>query len=349
MLVLVGILLAAGSLAMSARAQNNVYAVEFNTGDNRFGIINLMNGNFTEISSLGGAIYNDIAYAPDGTLYGLANNGASLVTFDSTSGAVTPVATMDVPGLESIAFDPSDGVLFGVGLSVIGAPQNGLYTINPTTGETTLVGSFGDAYNLYNPYPQNIRFDSDGNLYLSNTSDNTDLYRVNTDNGSATFVGEVTGYANLILENGSQYMYGVSIPSINGANAQPVLVSFDLGSFVDGGTNTDGSIHQISVTMVGAGGQFPVNFNFSGNVPNPLPVNIPNAGTISIALQDGNPAITLSGSTNQIYVLQASFDMKNWTSISTNLTDSAGLFTFVDSDAKNYPSRFYRGVAPAQL
>lgn len=349
MLVLVGTLLAAGSLALSARAQNNVYAVEFNTGDNRFGIINLMNGNFTEISSLGGAIYNDIAYAPDGTLYGLANNGASLVTFDSTSGAVTPVATMDVPGLESIAFDPSDGVLFGVGLSVIGAPQNGLYTINPTTGETTLVGSFGDAYNLYNPYPQNIRFDSDGNLYLSNTSDNTDIYRVNTDNGSATFVGEVTGYANLILENGSQYMYGVSIPSINGANAQPVLVSFDLGSFVDGGTNTDGSIHQISVTMVGAGGQFPVNFNFSGNVPNPLPVNIPNAGTISIALQDGNPAITLSGSTNQIYVLQASFDMKNWTSISTNLTDSAGLFTFVDSDAKNYPSRFYRGVAPAQL
>ena len=56
----------AGSLAMSAHAQNDVYAVEFNTGNNRFGIINLMNGTFTEISSLGGAIYNDIAYAPDG-------------------------------------------------------------------------------------------------------------------------------------------------------------------------------------------------------------------------------------------------------------------------------------------
>ena len=343
-------MLVAGSLAMSARAQNNVYGVEFNAGDNRFGIINLMNGSFTEIADLGGATYNDIAYAPDGTLYGLYNNGASLVTFDPTTGAVAPGAPLSVAGIESIAFRPSDGVLFGVGLSVIGAPQDGLYTIDPTTGTTTFVGGFGNAYNLFNPYPQNIRFDSDGNLYLSNTSGNTDIYRVNTDNGSATLVGEVTGYPDLILENGSQYMYGVSIPSINGASAAPVLVSFDLGSFVDGGTNADGSIHQITVTMVGAGADFPINFNFSGNVPNPLPLNIPDASTVSIAVQpDGNPAVTLSGSPDQTYVLQASSDMHDWTSVSTNLTDANGLFTFVDTDARNYPSRFYRGVAPAQL
>jgi len=331
--------LVAGSLAMSARAQNNVYAVEFNTGDNGFGIINLMNGDFTEISDLGSTLYNDIAYAPDGTLYGLANNGAFLVTFDSSSGAVTPVASMNVPGLESIAFDPSDGTLFG-------AAQNGLYTIDPITGASSFVGSFGSPYNLN--LAQNIRFDSDGNLYLSNTGDNTDIYRVNTDTGNATFEGEVEGYSDLVLENGSQYMYGVSIPSINGADAAPVLVSFDLGSFVNGGTNADGSIHQISVTMVGSGADFPVNFNFSGNVPNPLPPNIPDAITISIAATPDGPAITLSGNTNQIYIIEASFDMHNWTSISTNTTDSNGLFSFVDSDATNYPSRFYRGFAPAQ-
>ena len=136
--------------------------------------------------------------------------------------------------------------------------------------------------------------------------------------------GRSTGYSDLILENGSQYMYGVSIPSINGANAQPVLVSFDLSSFVNGGTNADGSIHQISVTMVGAGGDFPVNFNFSGNVPNPLPVNIPDACTVSIAATPDGPAITLSGSTNQTYVIQASFDMHNWTTIRTNMTDANG-------------------------
>jgi len=347
-LFLFGALLAAGSLVLSARAQNDVYAVEF-LGNNRFGTINLMTGAFTEISSLSGT-FNDIAYAPDGSLFGLYNNGASLVTFDKTTGAATPVAPLSVPGIESIAFRPSDGVLFGVGLSVIGAPQDGLYTIDPATGQANLVGGFGNAYNLFNPFPQNIRFDSDGNLYLSNTSDNTDIYQVNTDTGSATFVGEVTGYANLILENGSQYMYGVSIPSINGANAQPVLVAFNRNSFRPGGTNDDGSIHHISVTMVGAGGQFPVNFNFSGSVTNPLPANVPNASQISIARTPNGPAITLSGSTNQTYVIQASFDARhNWTSISTNVTDAQGLFTFVDTDAANYNSRYYRGVAPAQV
>ncbi|MGA2242413.1 MAG: hypothetical protein ABSH11_10315 [Verrucomicrobiota bacterium] len=329
----------AGSLAVSARAQNDVYAVEFNTGsNNRFGIVNLMNGDFTEIADLGGTMYNDIAYAPDGTLFGIANC-SSLVTFNPTNGAVTTVASLDVPGLESIAYAP-DGTLFG-------AAQSGLYTIDPTTGASTFIGSFGNPYNLN--LAQNIRFDSDGNLYLSNTADNTDIYQVNTNTGSATFVGEATGYANLMLMNGSQYMYGVSIPSINGADAQPVLVSFDLGSFVNGGTNADGSIHQISVTMVGAGGDFLLNFIFSGNVPNPLPVNIPDACTISIATTPDGPAITLSGSPNQTYVIEASFDMHNWTPIRTNMTDSNGLFTFVNSDATNYPSRFYRGFAPAQV
>ena len=342
MLFLFGSLLTAGSLAMSARAQNNVYAVEFNTGNNRFGIINLMNGDFTEIASLGGTLYNDIAYAPDGTLFGIANNGASLVTFDpsnGTNGAVTTVASLDVPGLESIAYAP-DGTLFG-------AAQSGLYTIDPTTGKSTVVGSFGNPYNLN--LAQNIRFDSDGNLYLSNYGDNTDIYQVNTNTGSATFVGEATGYSDLILQNGSQYMYGVSIPSINGASAAPVLVSFDLSSFVNGGTNADGSIHQISVTMVGAGGDFPVNFNFSGNVPNPLPVNIPDACEMAITNTPNGPAITLFGSTNQIYVIEASVDMHNWTSISTNSTEATGLFTFVDSDAKNYQHRYYRGFAPSQV
>ena len=338
MLFFVGTLLAAGSLALSARAQNNVYAVEFNTGDNGFGIINLMNGDFTQISDLGSTLYNDIAYAPDGTLFGIANS-SSLVTFNPTNGAVTTVAALDVSGLESIAYAP-DGTLFG-------AAQSGLYTIDPTTGASTFIGSFGDPYGLN--LAQNIRFDSDGNLYMSNTSGNTDIYRVNTNNGSATFVGEATGYANLMLMNGSQYMYGVSIPSINGTAAQPVLVSFDLGSFVDGGTNADGSIHQISVAMVGAGGDFLLNYIFSGNVPNPLPLNIPDASTISITATLDGPAITLSGNPDQTYVLEASFDMHNWTAISTNSTDSNGLFTFVDSGAQNYPSRFYRGFAPAQV
>ena len=53
MLILVGALLAAGGLAMSAQAQSNiVYAAEYNQSTNRFGTINLLNGNFTKLPPL---------------------------------------------------------------------------------------------------------------------------------------------------------------------------------------------------------------------------------------------------------------------------------------------------------
>jgi pimeloyl-ACP methyl ester carboxylesterase len=260
MLFLVGALLATVSLAVSARAQNNlVYAVEFNQSNNRFGTIDLWNGNFTQISSIGSMLINDIAYCPtNGILYGIYNTTA-LVTFNQTNGAITTIANLSVSGIESLAFRPSDGVLFG-------CTQSGLYTINPTNGNATSVGSFGSPYNLNNQ-GQNIRFAQDDNLYISNTSMNTDIYRISTTNGAATWMGEAVGYPYLTLENASSNMYGVFVNLGSAANGSPELVTLDLSSFVVGGTNANGTTHQITINLVGPGTNFPANFNFSGNVP----------------------------------------------------------------------------------
>jgi hypothetical protein len=345
-------ILAASCLAVSTRAQSNtVYAVEFNQSNNRFGTIDLLNGNFTLIANLGGTLYNDIAYCPtNGVLYGV-QNFTDLVTFDKTTGAVTTIGTLSVSGIESIAFRPSDGVLFG-------ATGNGLYTIDTTTGQATFVGYYGEAYHLN--LVQNMRFDRDGNLYVGNTSNygsnptlNTDIYRVSVQDGHVTFVGEVIGLSNLMLENGSQYMYGVSIPAIgNGVHPQPELVSFDLSSFVDFGTNDDGSIHEIAITLVGGGPNFPVNFNFSGNVPQPAPIYVPRPPKLAITPLlggNGNVQIVASGGiSGQTYVLEASTGQQQWTAISTNTADINGTFPFVDSDAKNHQIRFYRTVTPGQ-
>ena len=259
MLFLVGALLAAGSLAMSARAQSNVvYAAEYNQSTNRFGTINLLNGSFTKISSFGSALINDIAYCPtNGVLYGISNTTA-LVTFNQTNGTITTVASLSVGSIESLAFRPSDGALFG-------ATSSKLYTINPANGTATSVGSYGSPHNLNTG--QNIRFANDGNLYVSNTSTNTDIYRINTTSGAATWMGEAVGYPYLILMNASSNMYGVYINLGSSTNPIPKLVNFDLSSFVVGGTNANGSTHQITVNLVGAGTNFPANFNFSGNVP----------------------------------------------------------------------------------
>ncbi|MGD0252532.1 MAG: hypothetical protein ABSC01_07530 [Verrucomicrobiota bacterium] len=322
--------MAAGSLAMSARAQNNVvYAVEYNQSTNRFGTIDLVNGNFTRISSIGGALINDIAYCPtNGTLYGISNTTA-LVTFNKTNGAMTMVATLGASSIQSFAFRPSDGALFG-------ATQSGLYTINPVTGSATSVGSFGSPPNLNNQ-GQNIRFAQDGNLYVSNTSTNTDIYRINTTNGAATWMGEAVNIPYLMLMNADQYMYGVYINLGSSGNGQPKLVSFDLASFVDGGTNADGSTHQISLAMVGAGTNFPINFIFSGSVSQPvtnLTVPVSAVGPVAQTVCPGDSATfstVASGTEPYSYAW-----LKNSAAISGQTNSSLTLTNVSAGDAATY-------------
>jgi len=72
-------LLAMCGLAVSAHAQTDTYATEFGQASNRFGTVNLVNGCFTQIASLGGTVISDIAYSPlDGVLYGIRKSGSRL-------------------------------------------------------------------------------------------------------------------------------------------------------------------------------------------------------------------------------------------------------------------------------
>jgi hypothetical protein len=246
-------------MTLASASQYDVYAVEYNQSTNRFGSINLLNGNFTKISSVGSMVVNDIAYCPtNGMLYGISNT-TSLITFNTTNGAISTVAKLSVSGIQSLAFRYSDGALFG-------ATQSKLYRINPTNGTATLVGNYGNPANLGSS-GQNIRFAIDGNLYVSNTSSNTDIYQINTTSGAATWMGEAGGVPYLMLQNASSNMYGVYIKLGTSSNAIPKLANLDLSSFVAGGTNGNGSVHQITVNLVGPGTNFPANFNFSGNVP----------------------------------------------------------------------------------
>jgi hypothetical protein len=325
------ILLAACSFAMPAPAQSNiVYAVEYNQATNRFGTINLLNGNFTRISSIGGALINDIAFCPtNGILYGISNTTA-LVTFNKTNGTMTRIASLSVSGIQSLAFRPSDSVLFG-------ATHNNLYKINIANGTATSVGSFGNAHNLGST-GQNIRFAQDGNLYVSNTSTNTDIYRLNTSTGTATWMGEAIGYPYLILENGgTNTMYGVYINLGSSTNPFPVLTTFDLSSFVVGGTNANGSTHQITINLVGAGTNFPANFNFTGNnsqaVTN-LTIPVSAVGPVSQTVCPGDSATfstVASGTGPYSYAW-----LKNNVAISGQTNSSLTLYNVSASDAATY-------------
>ena len=253
------------------------YALEFNQANNRFGTINLLNGSFTQLGSEGGTLFNDIAAAPNGSLYGIINT-TSLVTLNTDNGTVMSSVNFNVSGIESLAIAP-DGTLYG-------ATQGALYTINPVTGIATLVGSFNNS--VIGNSGQNIRFGYDGELYDTDGGVNatsTHFFQINTVTGTATLMGTVTNFPGLCLENAGSQMYGVGIQL--GAAYSPMqnLLGIDLNTLVPGGTNSDGTTVNIGYELLTS--NFPNNFNISSAdlfvVPGSiLPAPEPSAFLLSI-------------------------------------------------------------------
>lgn len=76
--------------------------------------------------------------AQSAVVYSLANDGRTLIHFDSaTPGAVisAPISGA-VPTLSGLDFRPADGMLYGYRPA-----SNGIYQVNPSTGVTTLVST----------------------------------------------------------------------------------------------------------------------------------------------------------------------------------------------------------------
>jgi hypothetical protein len=239
----------------SAASAQQTYAMEFNQGDNLFGIVNLLTGGFSQLGDVGSTLFNDIAAAPDGTLYGIINS-SSLVTINTNNGATLNSVSFSVGGIESLAIS-SDGTLYG-------ATQGALYTINRATGQATLVGNFNNS--LLGNSGQNIRFAADGNLYDTDggvDAENTDLFQISTLTGAATTMGVITNIPGLCLENSGDVMYGTGIQLGAATTLVQDLIGIDLSSLQPGGTNLDGSIADIHYALVT--GDFPNNYNFSAS------------------------------------------------------------------------------------
>ena len=246
---LAGLMLSAATPALGQTA----YAMQFNQANNNFGTINLLTGSFTPLGSEGGTLFNDIAAAPDGQVYGIVNT-TSLVNLDTNSGAVLNSVNFNVGGIESLAI-AHDGTLYG-------ATQGALYKINPTTGAATLVGAFNNG--VLGNSGQNIRFGYDGNLYDTDggvDATSTHLFQINTSTGAATLVGTVANFPGLCLENAGAQMYGVGIQLGAASTLLQDLVGIDLNTIVPGGINPDGSTANIGYQLLT--GNFPNNYNFS--------------------------------------------------------------------------------------
>ena len=61
---------------------------------------------------------------------------------------------------------------------------------------------------------------------------------------------------------------------------------------------------------------------------------------------NGVATINFTGNPNSTNVVQASTNLLDWFSISTNVADGTGLWQVIDSDATNSVYRFYRSYQP---
>lgn len=100
-----------------AKADIVVYA----TNETAFGQMDLNTGSFTQISSE--PTMNDIAFAPNGVLYAIANGSLDIV--NPSNGALTTIGALPAAA-ESLAFLNSSELLV---LTSSGA----LYNVNPVT------------------------------------------------------------------------------------------------------------------------------------------------------------------------------------------------------------------------
>src|SRR6187549_2679235 len=97
-------------LAPAANAQV-VYMMQFNQANNSFGTFDLSTGVFTQRGTVGSTLFNDIAGAADGSLWGIVNLN-SLVSININNGSILSTVNFNVPGIESLAFAPN-GTLYG--------------------------------------------------------------------------------------------------------------------------------------------------------------------------------------------------------------------------------------------
>jgi Tol biopolymer transport system component len=189
------------ALAMWAQLSFRAYGADFllygTTGKNASNpgalyLIDPDTGQSTLIGSTGFNEVSGIAFAPDGTLYGVTGGSigpAYLITIDVNTGASTLVGPVGLSGLGVGAIDfAPDGTLFGIAWS-----PSQLITIDVNTGAATFVADLtGSSGNNWTP---GLSFSPEGVLYGSrggSSGHTEDLVIVDTSTGVLTAIGTST-------------------------------------------------------------------------------------------------------------------------------------------------------------
>ncbi len=160
----------------------------------QLGRVDVQTGNVDIVGQMNTSM-DDIAFDPDGFLYGVGNG--ILYSIDPATASISTIGNLTT-FVNSLVFDAS-GTLY--------AASDRLYTIDLTTGLATSIGNAGTRYDSSG----DLAF-VDGTLYLSakgNASD--DLYRLDTLDGRGTRIGGIGAVDVLGLASSNNHnLFGVA-------------------------------------------------------------------------------------------------------------------------------------------
>lgn len=167
----------AGEIYGSERISGAIYRIDATDGSTYF------------VSWPGISFLDGIAFDENDVLYGVGYDppNYTLWTIDVASGAPTAVGpTGDI--IVGLAFDPTDGQLYGSVGGFQPGVADGIYRIDKNTGAATLLGTTG-----FGGATPDLMFDQDGTLFGAKGGGGgaNELIRINKSTGAGTAVGPI--------------------------------------------------------------------------------------------------------------------------------------------------------------
>jgi hypothetical protein len=172
----------------------------------RLASIDMTTGAYTVIGPTGRTDIQALAFSPSGTLYAIGiNNGGTLLQLDPTTGAATVIGGGNYGGDDQALTFLPDGTAY--------ACRVGLRTVDPATGQTTLVGTVGG-------------FDMRGLAFLAQS---TPTCYPNCDLSTAPPILNANDFQCFL----NQFAAGDSAANSDGSTAPPVLNANDFQCFLN--------------------------------------------------------------------------------------------------------------------
>jgi len=157
----------------------------FNDGS-EFGELDLTTGAVTDIGFAGG-YFSGLGVGPSGVLYSGFNGGLFKVN-TATGDARDQYVGGTLGGTGYYLGSTSNGLLYGLEFQSSNPEGIGLYSINPTTGSTSLIGITGITLPPQGYFVLSGLSNGSDNLYFAYLSK---LYQLNTSTGAATLIGSM--------------------------------------------------------------------------------------------------------------------------------------------------------------